>query len=280
MKVLILSFIVFIHFIFWVIIFVRNFYYQRYYNLTISMVFWVSMLLIIMLMIYAIRKLYRYHELQYKVEMMSQINKIKEKQNRDIELSIISEDVRFKNNINKLTDILDLLNNNEVNIAKSRFNKLYNGLQAKDIIYYCNNSYINAILYNKKLLAEQYGITINCDISLPEKDDIDILDLPSILFNILDNGIDACKNVKNGSIYLKVSFNNNYISIYQKNNNLKKYADSNHGLHGYGLKIVEETVKKYDGVCEWNDMEDYFESIIMLKYKREDFDYDYSYNRR
>ena len=276
MKKLILSFTAFIYLIFWIIIFFRNYYFQKYYNLSFSMLFWLSMFLIILLMIYVTKKLYYYHNLQYKVNQIKEMNILKEKQNKDIELSIVNEDIKLKKNLDKLKNILNLLNNNEVVTAKNSFDKLYSGLQSKETIYYCDNSYVNAILYNKRSLAEQFGINIIYEISLPKKNDIDILDLPTILFNILDNGIDASKNISNSKIYLKINYNNKYISIYQKNTNLKNEIVKEQGFHGYGLKIVEETVKKYDGICEWNSSDNYFESIIMIKYKKEDFDYEVS----
>lgn len=277
MKILILSFVTFMHILFWIIILFKN-YYQNGFIFSFSILFWILMVLIIILMVYAIRKLYQFCKLQYQMELVNEMNYLKEKQSADIELSIINEDIKIKKNLGQLKNVLLSFKNNDPVKAKNIFNELYDGLQSKESVYYCNNSYVNAILYNKKLVAEQCGIIINYEILLPEKDEMDILDLPIILFNILDNGIEASKKVTNSNIYLKIRYNDNYISIYQKNSKIKSnfIRKDNHELrmHGYGLKIVEEIVKKYDGICEWRDSGNHFESIIMFKYKIEELGYD------
>lgn len=236
------------------------------------------MLIVIIFMIMIIKKLYLFQKLEYKVQLVKEMNELKEKQKKDIELSIQKEDDKMQKNLEILKDISILLKNDQFTAAQKKFMLLYDGIQNKETVYYCNNSYVNAILYNKKLLASQFNISINYDIQLPENNDLEIIDLPAILFNILDNGINACKKINQSQIDLMIKYNNKYISIYQKNNNSDPFENKEQNLHGYGLKIVEEIVDKYDGICEWTNSEDYFESRIMLKYKREDFNDEISYS--
>ena len=278
MKGIILFFITFLHFIFWLIMFLKNFYVENDYNFYFSTIFWISMLIVIIFMIVIIKKLYLFQKLEYKVQLVNEMNELKEKQKRDIELTIQKEDDKMQKNIKILKEVSILLKDNQYTAAQKKFSLLYDGIQNKETIYYCNNSYVNAILYNKKLLAAQFNIKVNYDIQLPENNDLEIIDLPAILFNILDNGINACKKINQSHINLKIKYNDKYISVYQKNNNDKTVENKEQNLHGYGLKIVEEIVDKYDGICEWTNSEDYFESRIMLKYKREDFDDEISYS--
>lgn len=247
MKTCIMIFTGFIYFIFWLIMYVRLFYFEQFYSSIVSMLFWVPLALIIVIMVMIIKKLYQYQELQYKVDFMKQMDQLRKKQKDNIQLSIANDNLKLERNLSQLQIIAQFLRQNEYQKAKENFQSLYEGLKLDKTTYYCHNAYINAVLYHKKSLAEQFGITIIYDIKLPEKDDLDIIDLPTIIFNILDNAIEVNKQNKNGQIYLSMKYNEKYISIYQRNSNSHKEKEDFQGIHGYGLKIIEEIVEKYDG---------------------------------
>ena len=58
----------------------------------------------------------------------------------------------------------------------------------------------------------------------------------------------------------------NYISQIQQNGPNTKIEVFKGLSHGFGLSIIEEIVKSYDGFCEWEDRGNIFESRIMLRY--------------
>ena len=135
---------------------------------------------------------------------------------------------------------------------------------------YCSNTYINAVLYNKLNKAKSLDIKVNYNIFLPNKDNLDILDLPTILFNILDNAIRANTNSNNHDRYidLRINYNETYIIIYL-NNSIDESSNVetiNRLDRGYGLEIVESIVRKYDGNCVWESNRNHFDSKIILKY--------------
>ena len=57
-----------------------------------------------------------------------------------------------------------------------------------------------------------------------------------------------------------------YISQIQQNGPNTKIEVFKGLSHGFGLSIIEEIVKSYDGFCEWEDRGNIFESRIMLRY--------------
>ena len=57
-----------------------------------------------------------------------------------------------------------------------------------------------------------------------------------------------------------------YISQIQQNGTNTKIEVFKGLSHGFGLSIIEEIVKSYDGFCEWEDRGNIFESRIMLRY--------------
>lgn len=123
------------------------------------------------------------------------------------------------------------------------------------------------------MLAEQAGIHVDYQIFLPEKSMIQPSDLSSVLFNILDNAIEACRSSEDLKKSVPVTDNfKGFLSILVRNtkdpqivfNHSTTKKDSVY--HGLGLSIIEDICRKYDGSWQWNDCGDTFESVILLRY--------------
>ena len=139
---------------------------------------------------------------------------------------------------------------------------------------YCEDNLILAILESKRLFAQHLGIHTDYKIFLPEKSNIQSSDLCSVLFNILDNAIEACRSSESAEPYLSLSLTTSkgFISILVKNSKnpqtvfdhtTTKKDSFNHGL---GLSIIEDICHKYDGSWQWHDYGNTFESVILLRY--------------
>ena len=124
------------------------------------------------------------------------------------------------------------------------------------------------------MLAEQAGIHVDYQIFLPEKSMIQPSDLSSVLFNILDNAIEACRSSEDlkKNLSLSLTTSKGFLSILVRNtkdpqivfNHSTTKKNSVH--HGLGLSIIEDICRKYDGSWQWNDCGDTFESVILLRY--------------
>lgn len=139
---------------------------------------------------------------------------------------------------------------------------------------YCEDNLILAILESKRMLAEHSGINVNYQIFLPEKSLIQPTDLSSVLFNLLDNAIEACSSSGFDKPHLSLSLTTSkgFLSILVRNskNPLEVFdhntTKENTFYHGLGLSIIEDICRKYDGSWQWNDCGNTFESIILLRY--------------
>lgn len=137
---------------------------------------------------------------------------------------------------------------------------------------YCNHPILNAVLCEKKRRAIKHHIDIHYRISLPPKMDIPDPQLLSIFFNILDNAIEACEQSQclRPFIRLNVHYKGNMLSvrmINSKNPNIPftgKTTKEDTEFHGFGLQIIEKTVKEHFGHCKWIDHQDTFEAILMF----------------
>lgn len=177
-----------------------------------------------------------------------------------------------------LTHIQDLLSNHKYPEAAAALDSFSQTFQKERFHPYCQDNLIQAILEGKKLRAEQYHIQVSYEIFLPDKLSVEITDLCSVFFNLMDNAIEAC--LQSGSqkpfIRLSTEFSGECLSIYLHNTKnpeqifnhqtTKKESYNPLPSHGFGLSIIEDICQKYDGAYQWLDRTDYFDSIVLLKF--------------
>lgn len=149
-----------------------------------------------------------------------------------------------------------------------------------DTVSYCADSYINAVLQFKKDEAHRHGIGVTYQIVLPDLhllENFSASELSCILFNLLDNGIEACIQSQSNDpqIHLQLRTDGAMIYIHMKNTKtptrvFQKTTTKTSALrHGFGLEIIEMIVEKYGGICHWTDQGDSFESSVIFNYQKE-----------
>lgn len=136
----------------------------------------------------------------------------------------------------------------------------------------CDNYLISAILNNKRHIARSRAIDVSYQIQLPQKHSIAMTDLSCIFFNLMDNGIEACTRCdEKRFLSLTVLPQAGFLSIHMQNSKSPQEvfnhetAKSDTLKHGFGLFIIEELVKSYDGSCEWIDNGNTFTSLLLLQ---------------
>ena len=138
-------------------------------------------------------------------------------------------------------------------------------------------SAVDAILNEKLYAAQSESITTSYDVSNMEKNNIKPVDMCIILSNALDNAIEANKKIKDPEkryIKLKIhgteqfsviSVINPTVSAPMKiNSNSYTTSKRDSGNHGFGLKSIESTTKKYDGEMLTKHEDDTFTLVIKL----------------
>ena len=103
---------------------------------------------------------------------------------------------------------------------------------------------------------------------------IDDVDMCSLLGNIFDNAIEACREVeKNKKVHFEINQKKGYINIIMKNsiqnsvieNNPKLQTTKKHkDIHGYGIKSVKGIVEKYNGMMELFEQDGFFIADIWI----------------
>lgn len=137
---------------------------------------------------------------------------------------------------------------------------------------------VDALITSKLITMNDNNIKFSNSIYISDNNVIDVMDLCVLLGNLLDNAIEANMNeeVLERFIILNMAQQMNYMNIrvYNSKNEYISHdlnniitTKKNRELHGFGLKSVDEIVKKYDGNCTFKQSDDTFEVLILIKNK-------------
>ena len=209
----------------------------------------------------------KYYLLEAQIE--NQKNEINELQNQYSETLKLRHDYK-----NYILCGLTLLKEEKITESEKYFTNILDEKLSPEVSYiHTTSSAVNAIINAKLSKCRKLGITAHYEIV--DKMDADDIDLSILFANLFDNAIDACSNKPEKSlIYLTVGYEKAYLSIVMKNTVEKPVLPHNPDLlttkkdktkHGYGLKTVEDIVKKYDGIKKYYEKDNWFYADIWLK---------------
>ncbi len=148
----------------------------------------------------------------------------------------------------------------------------------QESIFYTSHRIMNGILAEKYTLAKSKNIAMDIyvepSVSLKNISDGDIV---IMLGNLLDNAIEAAIKAEENRRFIKVriyhgnagkicviKIENSFITPVQYNKKGAVISIKSHGLHGFGIKSVDQTAKKYGGFLKYSEQDNIFTSILVL----------------
>lgn len=139
---------------------------------------------------------------------------------------------------------------------------------------YTGNKVIDDCIKIKKEKAHQNDIDFIIEASTLPQDVIDEGDLTELIFNLLDNAIEAVSDLQADKwVKLKLKYKKGYIYIDVSNSAKGDVLAANPRLmtskmdaerHGFGMEIIGEIVESYNGMIKHESNEGYFATNIML----------------
>lgn len=123
------------------------------------------------------------------------------------------------------------------------------------------NKMFDLILDRYAGICNMKKIDFAVDIRASNLDFIDDKDLVSMLSNILDNAVEAAVGCAEPTIRLSTKRDKSFVVLTVINSCLRKpktagerliTTKSNTAYHGCGIKSVEKTLNKYNGICHWD----------------------------
>lgn len=135
------------------------------------------------------------------------------------------------------------------------------------------NLIANVVLNQKYLHALSRNIPVDIHASLPENMSVKKMDLCALLSNLFDNALEASEHIDDPWIRIEIKPVKNYIYLLFENKSHRistpvpgsfETTKDNKLEHGFGLDIVKEITKRYDGIIDITAGEDYFKIKIMI----------------
>lgn len=128
-----------------------------------------------------------------------------------------------------------------------------------------SNVYIDALIRQK--MAEFSDIDFQLDVSIADEFKMDGTDLISLLANVIDNACEELHRIQKASFQLTIIADTHRLLIKEENecrNQNKLITDKDKKHHGYGLKIIDEIVFRYDGIKEARVEENHYSISIFI----------------
>lgn len=136
------------------------------------------------------------------------------------------------------------------------------------------NKLLDIMLHKYDIDCKMRGIAFEYDVKVCNLSQLDNIDLVAILGNLLDNAVTASECSSEKIVSLSTVYRNRYSVIIISNScdvppkqsgNRLISTKSNANLHGFGLKSVAKTIKKYDGDYEWAyDAENHLFTVTVM----------------
>ena len=151
-------------------------------------------------------------------------------------------------------------------------------LQSTRMECYCENHVVNSVLTVKKEAALRNDIEMKIATNIPDTLPIEKIDLCSLYSNLLDNAIEAARQIKDDSFdkavvvksdvqagFLMIKVENTKTTPVKRVGKTIKTSKKDEINHGLGLQLVHRIAEKYDGLVhvDYNDM--YFSIRVSLQ---------------
>lgn len=122
------------------------------------------------------------------------------------------------------------------------------------------NKLLDVMLHKYDIDCKMRGISFEFDVKVCNLSQLEDIDLVAILGNLLDNAVTASEKSIEKYVSLTTVYRNRYSVIIVSNSCDAPPKQSGHhlistkpgnGFHGFGLKSVEQSIRKYGGDYEW-----------------------------
>lgn len=176
---------------------------------------------------------------------------------------------------NHMQAIKALLSMGKKDELSEYLDNLEKDLDSIDIAIRTGNVGLDAILSSKVSIARKNNIEVNCTAKVPDELKISDVHLCAIVGNLLDNAIEACEKITEGSeprfirIYIGLFKSQLYISVSNSTcekhrRRLSELVTSKLGEHGFGLRRIDKLAEKYDGYVNRKNEPGIFATEVML----------------
>ena len=189
--------------------------------------------------------------------------------------SSVEKTASLKHDIaNHIGAIGSLIRENEISRALNYINQLEKYAPFNSKIVESGNLVIDSILNYELDYVKSIGVNTHLDIKVPSDLELESFDMVVILGNLLDNSVEALKKLKeNRTLWVSIKYDRGVLIIQIQNNFDGKISVGAKGLittkddkdnHGLGLKNIESTLEKYNGLLEYSYTNNLFKAEVLM----------------
>lgn len=154
----------------------------------------------------------------------------------------------------------------------SYIDELDEKLQNVDTLLKTGNVSLDAILSAKLAQAKSENIAVTIKANVPDRLTLTDVELCIIIANLLDNAIEACRDVDSERImriYIAMKGKMLYFSMLNSAGEKKSkkgglFASNKTGIHGFGLRRAEAIIEEHGGWCKYNSEDGAFTSEFLV----------------
>lgn len=142
------------------------------------------------------------------------------------------------------------------------------------VLVYSGDATVNAVLTAKERMMRQHGISFCAKVDIPHELPFEKPDLCALFANALDNAAEGCAALETGKrqVELTARAAKGLLALEVRNpftekqetsavqflDSLPKTTKSDTAKHGFGLRSIQATVKKYGGTMELRQEDGWF----------------------
>lgn len=169
-----------------------------------------------------------------------------------------------------------MLNSKQFDQLDKYFNSIEENIIEPLSFIDCGNSNISAVLNLETAKANSQGIKLDTKLAVPSVLPFSDSQICSLLTNLIDNAIEACQHynqlkatievtIFQRQCYLYVSITNPLGSNIDKEQILSLKTNKDDKIsHGYGSRIIDRIVRRYNGQVNYSIIDGQFVADIML----------------
>lgn len=130
----------------------------------------------------------------------------------------------------------------------------------------CSNDLINTIIFIKSKTSKEKNIELIFSVNENSVIHINNYDLCRLLNNLVDNSINAVEQAQDSkTAKIDILIDNEHIIISTRNAYSRKSNHNKHDInHGYGIRIIKEIIKKYNGTYNTKTNDDIYITETIL----------------
>ena len=172
-----------------------------------------------------------------------------------------------------LATLQNFASNSNTEEIKSYLVSLVNDIEKSEVYSDTGNIAFDSIINYKLRNAKNENIKLDLSVAVPPELDVEVVDIVTIIGNLLDNALEAVTKTSEKFIKLDIEFVKGglFAKVENSFNSEIKFSEEKQIIslktsqeHGYGLKNIKQSVEKYNGYMEITHTENTFSTGVFL----------------